>query len=104
MPFASVAQDFHLIDSPTRTVYVLCRDEEGQQLAHELAQSVSNRKLWRRMGQYAVSVYPQQWRDLDESCALQIISPDAAILVKPDRYISKTGLSLQPAAGGLCEL
>lgn len=102
-PFASVAGDFHLIESPTRTVYILGRDDESRMLKHELAQEHFNRLLWRKLGQYAVSVYRQQYDALLEACALDVISDNAAVLTDNTLYDENTGLSLQPVSGGLIE-
>lgn len=54
-PFRTVAERFHLIESPTTTVYLPL--EEGAGLVELLRSGQYSRTLYRRLGQYGVSVY-----------------------------------------------
>ena len=54
-PFQSVAERFHMIDSPTRTVYIPLG--AGAELVGRLRAAERSRALFRQLGQYGVSIY-----------------------------------------------
>ena len=64
-PFRTVAERFHLIESPTTTVYLPL--EEGAGLVELLRSGQYSRTLYRRLGQYGVSVYPQHLAALEQA-------------------------------------
>ena len=52
-PFRTVSERFHLIDSPTVTVYI--PKDEGAELVRAAADGEHSRNLYRQLGQYGVS-------------------------------------------------
>ena len=52
MPFRTIAEQFHLIESGTRTVYI--PKGEGAGYADRLRQGERSRSLFRKLGQYGV--------------------------------------------------
>ena len=91
-PFRSVAQDFHLIDSQTNTIYIPVGN--GEALVSRLLSGEHSRNLFRQLGQYGVSVYQQHFAALDEAGALEIVPDGAAVLRDVSLYSQQTGLSL----------
>nr|WP_325194439.1 CRISPR-associated helicase Cas3' [uncultured Oscillibacter sp.] len=96
-PFKTVAERFKLIGNDTRTVYIPM--DGGEALAARLRQGELSRNLFRQLGQYSVSVYPQHFRSLDETGALELLEDGSAILTNLLLYSRETGLSLQIESG-----
>ena len=86
MPFRKIAERFHLIDSETRTVYIPL--EEGEELVQRLRSGEHNRALFRALGQYGVSIYPQHFEALDLAGDLEILESGAAVLTNLTLYDS----------------
>lgn len=61
-PFRTVAENFHLIDQNTRTVYVPFGG--GAALIERLKAGECSKKLYRKLGRYAVSVYEPHFQKL----------------------------------------
>ncbi len=97
MPFQTVAENFHLIDSQTRTVYIPMGEGEG--LVQRLRSGEHSRELFRALGRYGVSVYPDHFAALDRAGALEILEDGAAILTDTELYGRETGLSLAADQG-----
>ncbi len=98
MPFQTVAEDFHLIDSETRTVYIPMG--EGEKLVQRLRSGEHSRELFRALGRYGVSVYPDHFAALDRAGALEMLLEDgAAILSDLALYDPHMGLSLTAEEG-----
>ena len=96
-PFRTVAERFHLIDSPTRTVYIPWG--EGVELIERLRAGEGGRALFRRLGQYEVSVYERHFAALEAVGDLEVLENGAAILRSPALYAETTGLSLEADSG-----
>ena len=96
-PFRAVAERFHLIDSPTRTVYIPWG--EGSELVERLHAGEGGRALFRRLGQYSVSVYEKHFAALEAAGELEVLENGAAILRDPALYAEETGLSLEADSG-----
>ncbi len=96
-PFRTVAERFHLIDSPTVTVYI--PDGAGAALAERLRAGARGRDLFRQLGQYGVSVYPQHFAALDRAGALERLEDGSALLTDLSLYTQETGLSLEADSG-----
>ena len=58
-----------------------------------------SRDLFRKLAQYAVSIYPQQFEALNLAGDLEILDDQVAILTNPSLYSEQTGLSLQSDFG-----
>lgn len=96
-PFRTVADRFHLIDAPTRTVYIPL--EEGAELVEQLRSGQGGRTLFRKLGQYGVSIYEKHFAALNQAGDLEILENGAAILCSTALYSEKTGLSLEADSG-----
>lgn len=97
MPFRTVAQRFHLIDSPTNTVYIPLG--EGEALVKRLQSGERNRNLFRQLGLYGVSVYERHFAALEEAGDLELLDCGGAILRNLSLYSEETGLSLDADSG-----
>ena len=96
-PFRTVSERFHLIDRPAVTVYI--PREEGAELAERLRAGERSRALFRRLGQYGVSVYPQHFEELDRGGKLERLEDGSGILTDLSLYHEETGLSLEADSG-----
>lgn len=96
-PFRTVAERFHLIESPTATVYIPL--EEGAELIQALRSGQRNRNLFRKLGQYGVSVYEQHFAKLDQAGDLERLEAGVFVLNNLTLYDSETGLSLKADSG-----
>ena len=96
-PFRTIAEEFRLIESDTRTVYVL---GEGQAaLLARLERGERSRALFRALAQYGVALYPQHFQTLDRAGALTVLDEAAAVLADLRLYSEETGLSLEADQG-----
>ena len=96
-PFRTVSERFHLIDSPTVTVYI--PRGEGVELIERLQSGERSRDLYRRLGQYGVSIYEQHFNALDQAGDLDRLEDGSVILANPALYSEYTGLSLKADSG-----
>ena len=92
-PFQTVAEQFHLIDSPTKTVYIPAG--EGAELADRLLAGERSRALYRKAGQYGVTVYEQHYQSLLEAGDITPLDQDSGALNDLQLYDEKKGLSLE---------
>lgn len=96
-PFATVAAQFHLIDSPAVTLYIPV--EQGQALIDQLRAGYSTRALYRKLGQYAVNIYPDHLQSLLDAGAAEPLAGDSYVLTDLSLYSRDTGLALQVETG-----
>ena len=99
-PFAWAAEQFHLIETPTRTLYIPI--DEGAALCEALRSGHISRAMLRQLGLYSVECYAPQFDALSAAGALECRSdfPDgSAVLIDPSRYDRKTGLNADVPAG-----
>ena len=96
-PFAQVAAEFQLIETPTRTVYLPIG--EGEVLCAQLRSGMVSRSLYRRLGTYSVACYAPQFEKLDAAGALELLPEGSAILTDLNQYSAKTGLALDAETG-----
>ena len=97
MPFRKIAENFHLIDNETKTVYVPLGEGDG--LIRQIRCGERSRALYRALGRYAVSVYPQHFEALDLAGGLEVLEDGSAILTDLTLYDSAVGLSLAVDSG-----
>lgn len=95
-PFRTIAERFHLIDDASKAVYVPIG--EGESLIKRLRNGEKSRDLFRKLGQYSVSVYDRQFQLLSEAGKLEILSDDSAVLLDTTCYSQNTGLVLEETA------
>ena len=96
-PFAQIAEQFHLIETPTRTVYIPI--DKGEELCEKLHQGFVSRTLLRQLGVYSVACYSEQFNDLDRAGALELLPNGSAILTDLSKYSRKTGLTMDVENG-----
>ena len=97
MPFRKAAERLRLIDSETKTIYIPLG--EGEKLVRQLRSGERSRALFRALGQYGVSVYPQHFEALDLAGNLEVLEDGSAVLINTALYDSSTGLSLTADSG-----
>ena len=96
-PFAQVAAEFQLIESPTRTVYLPL--DEGAALCEKLHYGIVSRSLLRQLGIYSVTCYKEQFEALDAAGALERLPNGDAILRDLTKYSRQTGLTMDVETG-----
>ena len=98
--FRKTAEAFHLIDADTCTVYV---PNEGN--AEDIAQlraGLYSRALIRRLGRSSVNVYQNEYKNLVFAGIVEDHQEDGfGILIQPDAYKPKCGLSTEAGDGFL---
>ncbi len=93
LPFRTVAERFHLIDDASKTVYIPLG--EGESLVKRLRNGEKSRDLFRKLGQYSISIYDKQFQLLSETGKLELLSDDSAVLLDTTCYSPDTGLILE---------
>ena len=96
-PFRTVAERFHLINTPTTTVYI--PQGEGAHLVERLRAGEYSRGLYRQLGQYGVAVFDQHFQALDRAGALERLEDGSALLANLELYTESTGLKLDVERG-----
>lgn len=93
--YRKIAEQFHLIDDETVTVYVtLPDDEENASLIASLREGKRSRELFRQLGQYGVSVYRgTQLHALLAAGDIEAVDSETFVLTHPALYNEVTGLS-----------
>ena len=98
-----MAENFHLIDQNTRTVYVPFGG--GAAPIERLKAGECSKELYRKLGRYAVSVYDRHFEALYAAGALltardiPALDESSAILSDLTLYDERTGLTLEPETG-----
>ena len=96
-PFAWAAEQFQLIESPTRTVYLPIG--EGKALCEQLRRQGPNRVLLRQLGLYSVDCYEGQLKALLAAGALEELSGGELLLANPGLYSAEIGLTVEIETG-----
>lgn len=91
-PFRTIADQFHMIDSTTQTIYIPCQD--GATLVERLRTGEHNKNLCRQLGRDSVAVYEKHFTALQQAGDLEILPDGTAILCDPSLYSEQIGLSL----------
>lgn len=98
LPIRTVSERFKLITEDTCTVYI--PRKENRELLTALRSGSRSRRIMRKAGQDAVSVYRTQFTALKEAGKLEMLEADAAILLNPEEnYSEETGI-IAAAVGG----
>lgn len=96
-PFRTIAERFHLIDTPVRTVYIPLG--KGRELVEQVRLGAGGRNVFRQLGQYSVSIYEKHFANLDMAGDLEVLENGTAILCNTVLYSKETGLSLEADNG-----
>ena len=97
MPFRTIAERFHFIDSPTKIIYI--PKGEGIELTQRLISGERSRMLLRKAGQYGVTVYERHFQELFEAGYITLLDSESAVLNNLDLYNEKVGLSFEADRG-----
>lgn len=94
LPFKTVAENFHLIDNNTKTVYI--PESGNKEILQRILDRSANRADYRMAGRFGVAVYDQHYQALLSAGAL-IPLPDgeSAVLKQSELYNESCGLSFQ---------
>lgn len=92
-PFADIAQQVRLIEQETYTV-IIPKWEKAQELVARLQYGEHSRSLIRQIGPYAVQIYGNQYEDLLQANAIEILDSEIAVLTNLDLYNDATGLTI----------
>ena len=97
LPYRTVAENFHLIDQVTKTVYI--PNNENELLIREIRGGYANRETFREMGKHSVNIFENHFNLLYEAGDIDLTPYGSAILVNEKLYSEKTGLSLVAETG-----
>lgn len=97
LPFKTVAENFHMIDQNTKTVYIPIGS--GAEVCQRVADGIADRQDYRRAGQYSVNLYEQHFQSLVALGDIRLVDAGSGILTNPALYHPETGLSLQAEFG-----
>ena len=92
-PFASVAEEFHLIEQNTRQVLIAPDNVPAAvEIANQLKQGIRSQKLLRDAGQYSVNVYENAYSALLGAGVLDVLDDELAVLRDVSLYDLQIGL------------
>ena len=97
LPFRAVAENFHMIEEDSMTVYIPLGD--GEKLCDKLLSSFAGRDVYRKAGRYSVSIYRQHYQSLLTAGDVKPLDEESGVLINPALYSEDTGLSLQADTG-----
>ena len=95
--FRSIAEQVHLIENDTVTVYVPI--DEGEDLLSRMQEGETSRGLMRKLGQYSVNLYENHFQELRQSDDIRKINDTIWYLENTSLYSRETGLSLKADYG-----
>ena len=93
-PFRTVAERFHLIDDKSAVTVYIPRGG-GADLIDRLRAGECSRDLYRRLGQYGVSIYQDHWHELDQAGVLESLGDGSYVLTDLRLYHDNTGLHMK---------
>ncbi|MCD7738297.1 MAG: CRISPR-associated helicase Cas3' [Lachnospiraceae bacterium] len=100
-PFASVAKQFKLIKNDTRLILTE-KEDEARQLIERLRYGEYSRNLMRKLGNYGVQVYEQDFEKLNAAGFLEVLDQwdgEMAILINEEKYSEDMGLEIDEKDG-----
>lgn len=97
-PLKHVAEEFRLIESDMRQVFIP-KEKEAETLLAEYRDKGPSRSLMRRMGAYMVDVHERHFEELIRSGCAEQLEGDLAALCDLKLYSDETGLSLRAEGG-----
>ena len=100
LAFRDIDAAFKLIDTQTIPVYIPTR--ENHELLSQLRDGYATRSVLRKLGRFAVNVYPQHFSLLKEAGAMECpVGNGYGILVDGQKYDGACGLTLEPECDSL---
>lgn len=101
LPFQTIAEQFKLIDNDSKTIYIPLG--EGEALVQRLQAGERSRTLFRKLGQYGVSIYETEFKALADAGDILPVDgetgEDLWVLANTSLYDERTGLSLEAEYG-----
>ena len=101
LPFQTIAEQFKLIENDSKTVYIPLG--EGEALVQRLQAGERSRTLFRKLGQYGVSIYETEFKALADAGDILPVDggkgEDLWVLANTGLYDERTGLSLEAEYG-----
>lgn len=91
MLFSDIADEFKLIGDTGRSLFIPC-DDLSEELLAKLQAGVRNRSLMRKVGQYVVNVYENQFLKLQGAGVIDVLDENINILTDMSIYDDKKGL------------
>ncbi len=100
--FSTVGKEFRLIEENTKTI-LIPKEEEAAKILGELRIKGITKEGIRKMGQYCVNVYENDFQKMFAAGMLRPISEDLKddyfVLTDPDKYTDEMGLDLSVGYG-----
>ncbi len=97
-PFASVSDQFKLIENNTRTI-LIAKEPEAKQLVERIRRGEASRQLVRDAGHYCVNIYEQDYEKLNGAGRLEALDFDFFLLRNTEQYTEEMGLEIQVERG-----
>ncbi len=97
LPFREIENNFRLIDETSKTVYIPL--EKGAELVERLRGGEVSRSLFRQLGRYGVPVPAYQFQALYQAGDIELVTPQAGILLNLSLYDPESGFSPQAEEG-----
>lgn len=98
-PFEKVNDDFAIIEDGTKDVVIPCDDNAREQIEYIRRNGFPD-NFGRGLQGYTVSVYPQVFRDLEKSGAVETLGERFHVLTDMSLYSDDTGL-MKPISGDM---
>lgn len=97
LPFRTIEREFHLINDDSQTIYIPVY--KGAEIVDQIRLGQMNRHMFRQLGQYAVTVYQEEYNAFLRAGYLEQLANGMSVLKDTSLYTDKTGLCLQLKEG-----
>lgn len=99
LPFRQISERFRMIGNDAKTIYVPY-DADGSDLCRRLAEGERSRGLFRALGNYGISLYPDYYEKLQAQGVILEYDENAAVLSDLRYYSEQTGLMFPETEDG----
>ncbi len=90
-PFEDVSAEFSIIEEGTKDI-IIPYDENAESLIMALRNTEFPWKYARKLQGYTVSIYPNEFKELERANAIDLVGDRFYVLKEKDRYSEETGL------------
>jgi len=97
LAFQDISDQFNLIDSDTRTLYI--EVEENCMFLERARLGIAGKTDYRKLGLYGVNIYEYQYKQLKDHFAVEDLENGSCILIDSSLYSSDVGLDLDFKVG-----
>ena len=97
-PFATVSRQFRLIENDKKTIFI-DKEPEAKQIVERIRRGEHSRQLVREAGQYCVSIYNNDFENLNGAGRLEAIEMDFYLLRNKEQYTEQKGFEIQVERG-----